>query len=236
MHQFKILFCVSLLMMSSLVSAAPALDVKITDKISHLNTRHNGKVVKIMRNQNQKAVLSGGYVKTSRKCPPFCIQPMFVAPGVTTVGELEVLTFIKDKVNHDTGVLIDARTPSWFKKATIPSSINIPFSTFNADSDDLLKVSALAKLGVTIKKETSEDEASLIDHMMSMLKDDADEVASKWDFSKAKFVLLWCNGIWCEQSPRAIHGMLKLGYPAEKIFYYRGGMQAWQSLGLTIVK
>jgi hypothetical protein len=29
--------------------------------------------------------------------------------------------------------------------------------------------------------------------------------------------------------------MIEAGYPAEKIHYYRGGMQVWRSLGLTVV-
>ena len=57
----------------------------------------------------------------------------------------------------------------------------------------------------------------------------------KWDFSEAKDILLWCNGMWCGQSPRAIKGLLAMGYPAEKIFYYRSGMQSWQLLGLSVV-
>jgi len=212
-----------------------ALDVNITKTLSTVNTVHNGKVIKIKRIQDQSNVLSGGYTKTSRQCPPFCIQPVQVSRNVTTVGELEVLGFIKTKVNKGTGVVIDARTSSWFEKATIPSSINIPFNTFDKDSSDLIKVSALAKLGVTVTSNTASDE-SLIDQMMGMLKDDVKTASGKWDFSRAKEVLLWCNGIWCGQSPRAIRGMLALGYPAEKIYYYRGGMQAWQSLGLTVVK
>lgn len=28
--------------------------------------------------------------------------------------------------------------------------------------------------------------------------------------------------------------MIELGFPAEKIFYYRGGMQVWRMLGLTV--
>ena len=55
-----------------------------------------------------------------------------------------------------------------------------------------------------------------------------------WDFSSAKNLLLWCNGMWCGQSPRAIQGLLKLGYPVEKLHYYRDGMQGWQILGLTV--
>jgi hypothetical protein len=30
--------------------------------------------------------------------------------------------------------------------------------------------------------------------------------------------------------------MLREGYPAARIRYYRGGMQAWKSLGLTTVE
>jgi len=47
--------------------------------------------------------------------------------------------------------------------------------------------------------------------------------------------VLWCNGPACGQSPRAIRGLLKVGYPADRIYYYRGGMQMWQLWGLTTV-
>lgn len=219
-----------------LATPALALDVNISKSISGINTAHNGNVIRIQRNQDKKNVLTGGYTKTSRQCPPFCIQPLSVAPGVNTVAELEVINFIKNSVNKGTGVLIDARTKSWFEKSTIPSSINIPFNTFDRDSSDLVKASALAKLGVTVKSDQTESSDSIIDQMMNLMKEDTIQTSSKWDFSLAKKVLLWCNGMWCGQSPRAIRGMLALGYPADKIYYYRGGMQAWQSLGLTVVK
>lgn len=48
-------------------------------------------------------------------------------------------------------------------------------------------------------------------------------------------VALFCNGPWCGQSPAAARRMIEAGYPAEKIHYYRGGMQVWQMLGLTVV-
>jgi rhodanese-related sulfurtransferase len=57
-----------------------------------------------------------------------------------------------------------------------------------------------------------------------------------WNCSQAEKVLLFCNGPWCGQSPMAIKAMLREGYPAEKILYYRGGMQAWNSLGLTVIE
>jgi len=56
-----------------------------------------------------------------------------------------------------------------------------------------------------------------------------------WDCSQAKRVALFCNGIWCGQSPSAIRNMINAGYPADRIFYYRGGMQLWRLLGLTVI-
>ncbi|MBM1220212.1 rhodanese-like domain-containing protein [Ponticoccus sp. SC2-23] len=47
-------------------------------------------------------------------------------------------------------------------------------------------------------------------------------------------VVLFCNGPWCGQSPTAARNMIEAGFPAENISYYRGGMQSWQMLGLTI--
>ena len=55
-----------------------------------------------------------------------------------------------------------------------------------------------------------------------------------WECAEAQTVALFCNGIWCGQSPTAIRRMIEEGYPAERIFYYRGGMQSWRVLGLTV--
>ena len=55
-----------------------------------------------------------------------------------------------------------------------------------------------------------------------------------WDCANAREVALFCNGIWCGQSPTAIRNMIEAGYPAERISYYRGGMQVWRLLGLTV--
>lgn len=55
-----------------------------------------------------------------------------------------------------------------------------------------------------------------------------------WDCKTAKPVALFCNGVWCGQSPTAIRNMIKAGYPADRIFYYRGGMQVWRLVGLTV--
>ena len=101
-----------------------AMEVNISQDLASVPVHHGDDFINIQRIQDQDHVLTGGFTKTSRKCPPFCIQPLHVAPGVTTVGELELLDFIDKKLEVGKGLLIDARTPSWHKKGTIPGSVN----------------------------------------------------------------------------------------------------------------
>ena len=56
-----------------------------------------------------------------------------------------------------------------------------------------------------------------------------------YDFNEAKYIAAFCSGLWCEQSTRFIKGIIKHGYPANKIYWYRDGLQAWKLLGLTTV-
>jgi rhodanese-related sulfurtransferase len=58
----------------------------------------------------------------------------------------------------------------------------------------------------------------------------------KWDCDKAVKVYAFCNGPVCPQSPIAIKTMVREGFPVEKIYYYRGGMLDWTTLGLTTVE
>lgn len=60
--------------------------------------------------------------------------------------------------------------------------------------------------------------------------------AEVWDCKDSIRVALYCNGLWCGQSPTAIRAMIREGYPSDRIFYYRGGMQSWKILGLTTVQ
>jgi rhodanese-related sulfurtransferase len=62
------------------------------------------------------------------------------------------------------------------------------------------------------------------------------KAAGKWECSTAKKVYAFCNGPVCPQSPIAIRAMTREGFPASKIYYYRGGMLDWDALGLTSVK
>lgn len=189
-----------------------AQEVRLTEDLPYVDIKYGNQTVRVERIQNQENVLSGAFAKTSRPCPPFCIHAMSVAPGVKTVGELELIDFMLTDLKDGNGLLIDARTPDWYGKGTIPGSLNIPFTVFTADTKDPAFQKAAAKCGVASKPDGS------------------------MDFSKARKLLMFCNGPWCDQSPRAIKGLMRHGYPPEKLLYYRDGIQMWQLLGLTTVK
>jgi rhodanese-related sulfurtransferase len=214
---------------------AVALDVKLTDYLAYLEVDHNGEQVRIQRVQDTSNVLQDGFAKTSRKCPPFCIQPMKVAPGVSTVGEAEIFRFMERELADGNGMIVDARTASWYQKGTIPGSVNIPFTEFVGDEDAAETVSALEKLGGVQRGDVSWVTRSFEKLMATLGLFGSDQKTDRWDFSDAKQVVFWCNGPWCGQSPRAINGLLSHGYPPEKVYYYRGGMQMWKVLGLTVV-
>ena len=179
--------------------------INITPDMHSVEISIEGKNYTIDRIQEPDIYLINTYSLTSRPSPPFFIEPFKVSEGVETYGELEVLDFLKLK----DGILIDARLPNWYEKSYIAGSINIPFKIFLSDSPERDKI--LKEFGGEKSTNTS------------------------WDFENAKKLLFYCNGAWCGQSPTAIKALMKIGYPEKKIKYYRGGMQAWQLLGLTII-
>jgi rhodanese-related sulfurtransferase len=209
MSLIKLLFIMVLSM--SLSYADGNVSVKITEDIPYVDVTVQGKKVRIQRVQDKNNRLRNNYAKTSRECPPFCIHPMRVSEGVKTVGTLEVLKFLQDEVNKKRGLLVDARMPQWYKRGTVPGALNLPFTLVTGGIEDPYMRKIVQLLGGRLSKE------------------------GKWNFDRVKKLTFIDNGPWCDQSTSAIKGLLEAGYPAEKIFYYRGGMQDWQVLGLTII-
>ncbi len=191
--------------------AQPALaqQVNITQELPAFKVKIGNKTHVIDRIQDTSNKLTNSFAKTSRKCPPFCIHPMKAAPNIETVGELELMDFLKRSVEPGSGLLIDARIAKFYEKGTIPGAVNIPFSLF------------------------SPEENPFIDKIRAVLGGVKD-ASGQWNFENALELMLFCNGPWCDQSPRALKNLLAAGYPANKLFYYRGGMQNWQNLGLTV--
>lgn len=199
-------------MMLTLISTSTQAEnkVKITSDLPYLDVQHAGKTIRIERNQDTKHKLTNSFSKTSRVCPPFCVNPITLTKKITTIGELELLNFLDNQVKNNKGLLVDARMPAWFEKGTIPGSVNIPFTVLSKGIDNKHTIKILKLLGATEKKGT-------------------------WNFSKARELMLFCNGSWCGQSPTALNNLASLGYPEEKLYWYRSGMQSWQQLGLTTV-
>ncbi|RXJ89206.1 sulfurtransferase [Arcobacter sp. CECT 8983] len=193
---------------TSVIAEGDSKFVPISKGVKSIEMNLNGEKFTLMRNQKAENTISELYNTTNRGAP----QPMIIAPGVETVGELEFIEYMKKAQTDKSIAIIDSRKPGWSAKLRIPGSINVPFTNFNE------KETAI---------EWMEDEMGVIDN------------DGKLDFSEAKTVVLYCNGYWCGQTPamvkKAKYSLLNMGYPAEKIKYYRGGMQAWTSLGFTVV-
>ena len=192
-----------------------ALEVQITPDLPSIDVNNHGETVTIMRNQDTNNTINSDYAKTSRACPPFCIRPIKIAEGVETLGELEVIHYVKMHSDGDDSILIiDSRTPDWVAKGTIPGSINIPWTHLD-----------------TAQGASPFDIAEIMQEKFGV-----QEQEGLWDYTNAKTLVMFCNGMWCGQSPRNIATLLQFGYPANKIKWYRGGMQNWETLGLSTVK
>jgi len=183
-----------------------AKDIKITEDISSIIAKDKGRDIVIKRSTNINTKLNNALINIPKECPPYCIQPMKIG-DVKTVGELEVLEFIKEMKDNHNMLLIDTRARQWYKKGTIPSAINLPFTMLKKDGKYINKI--LNLLG-------------------------GEKVNGEWNFDNAQTLLIFSNGIWDNQATLAIKNLLDTGYPANKLEYYRNGIQMWNLAGLTI--
>lgn len=184
--------------------------VKITNKVSSIETKESGQIIKIMRVQDTNNKLNDDFTKTSRPCPPFCIQLTKIHDKIKNIAELEVLDFIQNKLSNKNTLLVDTRLKNWFDIETIPSAINIPYTVIENHSQKSIK-KLFQLLGMNI------------------------ESTNQWDFKNVKNLIIFDNGVWCEQAQHFVNALIKYNYPKDKIFYYRAGLQGWKLLGLTTI-
>ncbi len=203
----KILLTISAL--GTLLSAGDLL-VKITKDIPEVKINDSGVTVNIKRIQDTANRLTDDFAKTSRLCPPHCIPKIQIENGIKTIGELELIDFIKNKVYKKKGILVDARLKEFYVLETIPGAINIPFTIAEVKSKKVTD-SLFKALGAKVKPDGS------------------------YDFTNAKDLAIFCSGLWCSASVRLAKSLAAKGYPKDKIVWYRGGLQAWKLLGLTTV-
>ncbi len=188
------------------LSSAVHAEVKIAPGLSSFTVMHEGEEVEIKRAQDQEHQIHPLYALTARGMP----QPMhpFAPHPVETLGEREFVDYMMQAQQDDNIMIVDTRTIGWHVRLTIPGAKSYPYTMMDDAGD---RDWALDDFGV-VKTGTEE-----------------------YDFSKAKTLAMFCNGYWCGQTPAMIRKLLEVGYPAEKLKYYRGGMQAWTSLGFTVV-
>jgi rhodanese-related sulfurtransferase len=188
--------------------------VNLTAELPYVDIKHNKKIVRIQRNQDNASIIDLEFALTSRPCPPYCIQPAKIAEGVETIAEMEVIQYLQKISQGDSGIMvIDSREEKWLSQGMIPGAINIPWTELYNKSASQEKVIEILTLTFDVVK-----------------------IGSLWNFENAKTLIFYCNGAWCGQSPTNIRALLNLGYPAKKIKWYRGGIQSWKSLGLTTVQ
>lgn len=194
------------------LAVADGKPVNITADQPYLDVIHDGKLFRIRRDQDNDAEIDPDYARTSRPCPPYCVQPMQIAPGVETIGELELLEYLKRVTRRDAGVLvIDSRDEDWLvRSGLIPGAIHLPWQKLHPAHADPQAIAEILEMQFG-----------------------AARTGPMWNFENARTLVFYCNGIWCGQSPTNIRQLLAVGYPAHKLKWYRGGMQSWKSLGLS---
>lgn len=218
MKSANLLACAALVLSAAVFPVSA--ENNITADLPSVDVIHNGAKTTITR-AGKTDEFSKGYGNKAHKCPPFCIQPMDLGPGIQTVGELEVLGYLhRIAGGDDSVVVVDSRTSDWLARGTIPGSVNVPWTKINVEVGDFFAIEAEAKGAEDILTNTF----------------NAKLVNGKWDFSGAKTLILFCNGAWCPQSANNIKTLARMGYPANKLKWYRGGMQSWVGVGLSTIK
>lgn len=188
-------------------------EVRIAHDLPYAEVLHEGKPARIERNPDTENMLDPDFSLTSRPCPPYCIQPMQLGPGVETIGELELIDTLKRIGRDDRVLVIDSRDSDWPQRSgVIPGSVSLPWQELHPAHASAEKIAELLTLRFGAARQDG-----------------------LWNFENAKTLVFYCNGPWCGQSPTNIKQLLALGYPAHKLKWYRGGMQDWKMLGLSTV-
>lgn len=147
------------------------------------------------------------FAGVATSCDPYCIAPQAAAAGIETIIEGQVLDFLVMAVGENAGLLVDARMPADRMLGYIPGSVSLPHETLSAENefrDEILKA-----LGARAFEDV-------------------------FNFADAQDLVVFDNGPTQNDAGVLISHLLKVGYPPEKIRYYRGGMQVWSVVGLTV--
>lgn len=159
---------------------------------------------------DQSVTLDSAQIATFHRpdpsCGPLCITPQTAANGVQTVGEREVIAFVANVVSAGEGLLIDSREPDRRSTGFIAASVNVPTSLVQPDNPFMSDI--MTALGARAFEGTL-------------------------NFSDAMPLVIFDDGPTTSDAPALITQLISVGYPADKLSYYRGGMLVWTALGLN---
>lgn len=139
-------------------------------------------------------------------CEGLCIAPDIAANDVETITENTVIAFMANELSNGTGLLIDSRLPSDRALGYLPASASIPHTLVTPENPLLPEI--LKALG-------------------------ARSLLGAFNFSDAMTLVVFDAGPTTMDAHHLVNALIAAGYPADKIKYYRGGMQVWATLGLT---
>ena len=158
-----------------------------------------------------QGVLPPFYQLTSRPCPPFCVTPFSPHPDISTVGEIE----LQHLQSSGDVLMVDVRRRKIINQTgSIPGAVSIPFYEIGLryGADPVLHENHLERFGIRLRDGRTPD------------------------FSNAGKLLFYDNGVWDGAALRNLRTLLGLGYPPEKLYWYRGGMSDWLIAGLPVTK
>lgn len=147
------------------------------------------------------------FASLTPSCDPDCITAPSVADGIETVIEPQVLDFLVSAVGRNEGLLVDARMPDDRRIGFIPGSVSLPHETLAPENEFQKEI--LKALGARAFEDV-------------------------FNFADAQKLVVFDNGPTQNDAALLIAHLLEAGYPSENIRYYRGGMQVWSVIGLTV--
>lgn len=187
------------------VGLSTALWAQETGVLTNVSFTLNGQERSITQSAEVEGELLAALYDRPADCEGICVAPMQVAEDVATIGELDVIDFIATSVVTGAGLLIDSRMPE-DRSATITGSVNVPGALLGDDNP--FRSDILVALG-------------------------ARQFEGVYNFADAIPLVVFDNGPTDDAAAAMVVALVDLGYPVDRIEYYRGGVQVWAALGLT---
>jgi len=195
---------------ASIVSAAiaaSALWAQGQDVIVPAAFVFNGKQHNITQSATVDTVRVSQHYQRAIDCGGICLAPMTVSAMIPTVGERDVIAFVSTDVAAGQGLLLDSRSQADRATGYIAGSINVPVALLASDNPYLADI--LIAMG-------------------------AKRSGDQMDFTSALPLVVYDDGPTTFDAPQLIEALRDAGYPETKIKYYRGGLQVWTALGLSV--